>query len=96
MIMTAETGDRLWKVLRPLGWVVIALLLLAPAVAMQFTSEVQWTPSDFVFAGVVLIGAGAICELFAARVRSPVARIAFSLFMVLVVGGVWAWAVAGP
>jgi hypothetical protein len=34
------------------------LLLLIPLVAMQFTQEVNWTFSDFVFAGVVLFGAG--------------------------------------
>jgi len=34
--------------------VVVALILLIPLVAMQFTSEVNWTLSDFVFAGVLL------------------------------------------
>ena len=96
MIMSVESGERLWRVLRPMGWVTIALLLLTPAVAMQFTPEVQWTTLDFAFAAAVLMGAGLVCEVFAWRVRNPVARIAFALFMVLVVGAVWAWAVAGP
>jgi len=40
-----------------------ALLLLLPAVAMQFTSEVAWGPGDFVVAGVLLFGAGALMVL---------------------------------
>lgn len=50
------------------AWTTItALILLAPAVAMQFTDEVDWTVSDFVFAGGLLVGAGVAYEL-AARV----------------------------
>lgn len=49
------------------AWITItALLLLTPLVAMQFTNEVNWTVSDFAFAGAVLVGAGIIYE-FAAR-----------------------------
>lgn len=56
-------NDRLTSALRLLGWTLVAGLLLTPAVAMRFTDEVDWTTSDFVFAGAILIGAGAIGEL---------------------------------
>jgi len=50
------------------AWTTItALLLLTPAIAMQFTDEVNWTVGDFVFAGGMLVGAGVAYEL-AARV----------------------------
>jgi hypothetical protein len=50
------------------AWTTItALILLTPLVAMQFTDEVNWTVGDFVFAGLVLVGAGITYEL-AARV----------------------------
>lgn len=35
-----------------------ACLLAVPLVAMQFTPEVSWTPSDFLIAGILLFGAG--------------------------------------
>jgi hypothetical protein len=35
-----------------------ALTLLVPLAAMQFTDEVQWTPFDFVVAGILLFGSG--------------------------------------
>lgn len=55
--------DGLTRALRLAGWTLVAGLLITPAVAMRFTDEVQWTTSDFLFAGVVLIGAGGIAEL---------------------------------
>jgi hypothetical protein len=48
---------------RILGWGTIAALILAPAIAMQFTREVNWTPSDFLFAIVMLGGVGLAFEL---------------------------------
>lgn len=89
MNVTNQDLDQLWKVLRMLGWGAVALVMLAPAVAMQFTQEVNWTASDFVFAGVLLIGGGALIELVAWRARNPVIRIGFALFVVAVVALIW-------
>lgn len=36
------------------AWTGAGLILLLPLIAMRFTDEVQWTGSDFVFAGVML------------------------------------------
>lgn len=52
---------------RTIGWSAAVGLLLLPLVAMQFTSEVQWTFSDFVFAGVLIGGVGLAFE-FATRI----------------------------
>lgn len=56
-------NDRVTQRLRLLGWTLVVALLVTPAVAMRFTEEVQWSTSDFVFAGVILIGAGVVAEL---------------------------------
>ena len=38
------------------------LLMLTPLVAMQFTSEVVWTPGDFLIFAVMLAGLGLLLE----------------------------------
>ena len=43
---------------RPLLWGGAGLLLLAPLVAMQFTREVNWTVSDFLFAALLVVSLG--------------------------------------
>jgi hypothetical protein len=48
-------------------WGTAALLLLVPAVAMQFTEEMAWGPADFALFGTMLVGACGTYEL-AARV----------------------------
>lgn len=48
---------------RLLLWTVPTALLIAPAVAMQFTREVQWSPFDFLFASVLLFGSAGTIDL---------------------------------
>jgi hypothetical protein len=48
---------------RLLLWAVPTALLLVPAVAMQFTREVQWSAFDFVFASVLLFGSAGTIDL---------------------------------
>jgi hypothetical protein len=54
----------------------VALLLLIPLVAMQFTSEVNWNMFDFIVAGVLLLGTGLLCELVMRKVKKIEYRIA--------------------
>ena len=59
-----------WGLLRKLPWIVAAVLLLLPAVAMQFDVEgVAWTGRDFATMGAILLFACA-CFEFATR-RAP-------------------------
>ena len=95
MTVTNEDLDRLWGALRMIGWGAVALVMLTPAVAMRFTDEVNWTTSDFVFAGVLLIGGAAVIELVAWRVRNPVVRIGFALLVVAIVAVIWVEAAVG-
>ena len=88
-MISKDDLNQLWKALRVLGWSAVALFMLAPAIAMQFTDEVNWTTSDFVFAGIMLIGGGAVIEVVAAFVKNPVVRIGFALLVVALVALVW-------
>ena len=70
MTDTPIRTDRLLAALRILGWGGAAALLLTPAIAMQFSDEVQWTASDFVIAGFMLSIPLAIMELTLRASRS--------------------------
>jgi hypothetical protein len=74
---------------------VTASLLLIPLVAMQFTSEVNWTGSDFVFAGVVLFGAGLTFILIARKWNNTTYRLAVGVAVVAGFLLVWANAAVG-
>jgi len=57
------TGGRGWSLWRVAGWSIPVLLLMLPAMAMQFTSEVNWTGSDFIIAAVLFGSVGVAFEL---------------------------------
>lgn len=48
---------------RLLGWGLAGGLLLLPLIAMQFTTEVNWTAGDFIFAGAMFGIIGGTFEL---------------------------------
>lgn len=67
--MTSQNTIRsspLWRRMRWLVWGGSAFLLLLPLVAMQFTTEVDWTGADFAVMGVML---GTVCLAFELAVR---------------------------
>jgi hypothetical protein len=59
--------EGVWKILRLAGWGFAAVLLVLPAVAMQFTSEVDWTTSDFIVMGALLGTIGLTTEFLVRR-----------------------------
>lgn len=81
---SVENGaDRIWRVLRIVGWSVAGLILVAPAVAMEFTSEVNWTGGDFLFAAVLLGSVGGCMELALRKSGSNAYRIAVAIALAL-------------
>ncbi len=68
----------------------VACVLLVPLVAMQFTKEVVWTFSDFVFAAVVLFGAGLTYILIARQSGNMAYRAAIGLAVATGLLVVWA------
>ncbi|MGX7952334.1 hypothetical protein ACWPM1_07170 [Tsuneonella sp. HG249] len=76
----SDMSSRTTRVLRIAGWSAAALLLIAPAVAMQFEGNgVNWTASDFVFAAVTFGIIGGLFELTARASSNFAYRIAVVL-----------------
>lgn len=70
--------------LKPIAYLALATaaLLLLPLIAMQFSEEVAWTLSDFIFAGVLICGTGLAYIFVTHRSKNMIFRIAvgFALF----------------
>lgn len=49
--------------IRIIAWGFAALLLALPAIAMQFTREVNWGPEDFTVMGLMIGGTGFLIEV---------------------------------
>ncbi len=77
--MTTNTREnpRLINAMRVLAWSAAAVILLLPAVAMQFTDEVNWTAGDFILMGMMLLVACGSFEL-ATRVTRSLAYVVAS------------------
>jgi ABC-type cobalt transport system substrate-binding protein len=67
----------------------VAILLLIPFIAMQFTNEVNWSVSDFMVAGVLLLGTGLLCELVMRKVKNIKTRLAICGVILLALLIIW-------
>jgi hypothetical protein len=68
----------------------VALLLLIPLIAMQFTNEVNWTLFDFIVAGVLLLGTGLLGEFVMRKINKIKYRIATCIALMVVLLLIWA------
>ena len=71
------------------------VILLIPLVAMQFYRDVNWTLSDFIFAAVLLFGAGVVYELESRNMAYRMHRTLFGVAVVTVLLVVWVLAATG-
>jgi hypothetical protein len=65
---TAPRSGSRWRIL---GWGTATGLILLPLVAMQFTSEVNWTVGDFLFAILMIGSVGLAFELVVRASKNP-------------------------
>ena len=65
-----------WRIV---GWGGAVALLALPFVAMQFTREVNWTASDFIFMGALFALLGGLFEFAVRTSRNRCYRAAFGL-----------------
>lgn len=81
-----------WRII---GWGTILGLILLPAVAMQFTGEVNWTAEDFIAASVMLGGVGLAFEMAVRASGSLAYRAGASVALGLCLLMLWANAAVG-
>jgi ABC-type cobalt transport system substrate-binding protein len=68
----------------------VAVLLMIPLIAMQFSNGVNWSGFDFMIAGALLLGTGLLCELVLRKVKKTESRLILVGAILLVLFLVWA------
>jgi len=68
----------------------VPLLLMIPLLAMLFTNEVNWTITDFIAAGMLLLAAGMTFELIMRKVKTTRVRIVLCVVLFAAFFLVWA------
>ena len=89
---TVRSNGKPW---RAIGWGLAALLLLVPLVAMQFSSEVAWSASDFLVFGIMLLAAGLGIELVSRSLQKGAPRTLAIFGIIGVFIAVWALLAVG-
>ena len=64
-------------------------LLLIPLVAMQFTDEVNWTTTDFIIAGGLLLGAGLISEIVMRKIKNINYKVGLLVAILIIAILIW-------
>jgi hypothetical protein len=66
-----------------------ALILMVPLLAMQFTNEVDWSFSDFIAAGVLIVSVGLAYEFAVKRISNPTYKTAIGAALATVLLLIW-------
>lgn len=74
---------------RAILWGTLGMVLLIPALAMQFTREVNWSASDFVIMGLLLGTLGLGIEAVMRLARTWPARLAAGTAVLFVFLAIW-------
>ena len=69
---------------------IVGALLMIPFIAMQFSSEVVWTVSDFIIMGILLLVTGLGIDLVMRKVSSSKNRLIISGIILAVFFMIWA------
>ena len=70
--------------------ITVAVLLLIPFIAMQFSENVNWTTMDFLVMGVLLLGTGLAANIILQKVKNVNYRDALLLIIMLAFFLIWA------
>ena len=89
MANQAARIEGVWRALRFAGWGFVAILLALPAIAMQFSSEVDWTASDFIIMAALLGTVGLTTEFLVRKSASTAYRIGAVIAMAAAFLTIW-------
>lgn len=65
------------------------LLLLIPLIGMQFTSEINWSLSDFSVMGILLLGLGFTCEFVFRKISNKTYKLGLIALLVTIFLLIW-------
>lgn len=68
----------------------IAILLLIPLIAMQYTTEVNWSVFDFIIMGGLLSIIGFSCEFIYRKITNPKIKISLIISLFILFLLIWA------
>lgn len=68
----------------------IGVLLLIPLIAMQFTSEVDWSLADFIIAAFLLLSTGLVIELVLRKAIPIKQKLIYCAIILLTLFLIWA------
>jgi hypothetical protein len=87
-----DDAQRQGSLAKGLGRVLLGTgaILMIPLVAMRFTREVNWSPLDFLAAGILLAGIGSLYVLLTRKLRTATQRRAVGGGLLLTLLLTWA------
>jgi hypothetical protein len=86
---TAHPDERFLNLWRIAGWSVPVILLLLPAVAMRYTSEVDWDTPDFIIMGALFGAIGLGIEFLIRQSRNTAYRVGSVVALVTAFLTIW-------
>ncbi|AZI20989.1 hypothetical protein [Chryseobacterium taklimakanense] len=71
-------------------YVIAALILAIPLVATQFTTEVNWTATDFFVAGLLLLATATAIDFILKKIKTDNMRFTYIAAVLVILFLVWA------
>ncbi|HKL34690.1 MAG TPA: hypothetical protein VJ899_00215 [Salegentibacter sp.] len=76
-------------------FLIVGVLLMIPFLAMQFTTEVNWSVADFLIMGLLLLAGGLAIDLVLRKISGSRNRLITSGIILLVFLLIWAGLAVG-
>lgn len=71
-------------------YLIAVSLLIIPALGMQFSNEVNWSLSDFLIAGIILLIAASMVNIILTFIHTKLWKIILLIISFLIIAIIWA------